>query len=64
MLLKGQTLVVRHPLGMALECVRGTLWITHDGDRKDIVLQQGESYVAARTSTMLIHALDDSTVRI
>jgi hypothetical protein len=60
---RGQTFAVGRPLGMAIECLHGTLWITHDGDPKDIVLVHGQRHTATRASTMLIHALDDSSLR-
>ncbi|MBS0340430.1 MAG: DUF2917 domain-containing protein [Proteobacteria bacterium] len=51
-------LVVPHPLGRDLRCVVGTLWITHDGDPKDIVLEAEETYRVDRPARMVIHALE------
>jgi len=43
-----------------VECVSGTLWITQDGDQRDIVLAPGESFAFDRPGDALISALDDS----
>lgn len=61
---KGATLVLRRPLGCTVECERGSLWITFDGEPDDIVLDAGERHVAERRSRMLVHALDDSALRL
>lgn len=58
------TLVVRDPLGRQLRCDSGVLWVTHDGDPKDIVLAAGENYRAERGSRMLVHALLESQVTL
>jgi hypothetical protein len=54
---KGATLVIAHPAGGTISCRSGRLWITHDGDGKDIVLEAGQSHIAERSSRMLVHAL-------
>jgi hypothetical protein len=61
---KGSTLVVARPQGWTIECEQGSLWITYDGDPKDIVLAPGQSHVAERPSRMLVHALGDSALRL
>ena len=45
-------------------CARGSLWITHDGDPKDIILVPGESYRAEREDAMHVFALADSVLEI
>ncbi len=38
---------VRHvsaALGLHVECLSGSLWITQKGDRRDIVLEPGETF--------------------
>lgn len=54
---KGALLVVRDPLHHRVECLAGSVWITHDGDTKDIVLDQGQSYQAESNRRMLVSAL-------
>jgi len=57
---KDATLTVARPLRCEVHCVLGTLWITHDGDPKDIVIEAGHSYRADRNARMLISALEAS----
>ena len=59
-LVRGTTHAVRDPAGCVVECVQGVLWITHDGDPKDIVLTAGQAYRAQRPSRMLVSALEDA----
>ena len=40
-------------------CSQGSLWITHDGDPKDLILYGGESYRADREDAMHLFALQD-----
>jgi hypothetical protein len=46
--------------GRRIECVRGTLWLTIDHDRRDIVLRPGQGFVLDRDDDMLLSALADS----
>ena len=61
---KGATLVVHKPQHRDVTCLQGALWITHDGDPKDIVLDAGEHYEADRPTRMLIHALENARIRL
>jgi hypothetical protein len=47
-----------------VRCTDGSVWITHDGDPKDVVLGPGESYSAPRPGSMLVHALRPSAVEM
>src|SRR5215203_1985636 len=38
-------------------CTQGSLWITHDGDPKDVILVSGEHYWAEREDAMHLYAL-------
>lgn len=49
--------VVQPGRGVQVRCKRGRLWITHDGDPKDVVLEPDESYTAERGARMTLHAL-------
>ncbi len=62
-LTKGQTFGMACAFGSSIECLAGKLWITHDGDPKDIELEPGRCYVVDRRSKMLVHALSDSVFR-
>lgn len=61
---KGATLVVPQPQGVRLTCERGQVWITHDGDCRDIVLAAGERYTSDRGTRMLVHGLEAAAVRL
>lgn len=61
---KTATLVVRNPLGVTVECIQGSLWLTHDGDCKDIILEAGQRYSSATRARLLVHALDTAQVRL
>ena len=61
---KTATLVVRNPMGVTVECIRGSLWLTHDGDCKDIILEAGQRYSSATRARLLVHALDTAQVRL
>jgi len=40
------------------------LWITSDGDPRDIVLSAGESHVADRDAPLLVFALEPALLRV
>ena len=43
---KGATLVLQKPAGQTIHCIAGSVWITHDGDTKDVVLEAARVTVA------------------
>lgn len=55
---KGRTLWVGRPLTREVSCSQGTLWLTFDGVRKDIVLEAGQSYRCECASRLGIHAVE------
>ncbi len=48
---------IAHPLGMRVDCLEGSLWITQDGDLRDVVLQAGQSFCPQSAQPVLISAL-------
>ena len=42
---------------MVVHCRSGEVWITHDGDPRDVVLKKDESYVVDRPARMTAFAL-------
>ena len=59
---QGETLVASHTRGLYLQCLVGSLWITHDGDCKDLILEAGQSYQSAHDRRMLVYALAPASV--
>ena len=46
--------------GQRIESLSGSLWITIDNDRRDILVNPGEGFDIDRDGVALISALDDS----
>jgi hypothetical protein len=46
--------------GRRVEVVSGAIWITQDGDLRDIVLQTGEAFDFERAGDALLSAFADS----
>jgi hypothetical protein len=46
--------------GRRVECLSGSLWITQDGDRRDVVLAAGEAFDFDRRGDVLLSAFADS----
>jgi hypothetical protein len=47
-----------------VRCARGSLWITHDGDPKDVILAPGDSYRAERRDAMHVFAMQPAAFEI
>jgi hypothetical protein len=62
---KGENyLFERVDASVAVHCARGSVWITHDGDPKDIILSGGEEYRAQREDAMHVYALQPCVLEI
>ncbi len=48
--------------GTTLRVTRGTLWLTLEGDLRDIVLAAGDSFTIDRGGLTLVEAQDSATV--
>ena len=59
-----QLLKVRGGIGHAIVCHSGSIWLTQDRDRRDIVLEAGESFALDRTGLVLVQALEQSAISI
>jgi hypothetical protein len=47
-----------------VRCASGSIWITHDGDPKDVILSPEESYRAEREDAMHLFALQPCVLEI
>lgn len=54
---KGQLLRLENACGTRVQCRSGTLWITIDNDRRDVVLEAGESFVLDSQASTLVQAI-------
>lgn len=52
---------LRH--GMLL-AVRGTVWVTQDGDIRDVILESGDTMSLDRGADVLVSAMSDATVTL
>ena len=58
------TLDVERPHGCRIECIRGSIWITHIGDGRDVVIEAGSSFTGDREVPMFIQALVPAQLRV
>jgi len=59
-----QTVELVDAAGTTATLDRGCVWITMDGDRRDVVLGAGQSFTVDRNGKTLLHAEVPSTLRI
>jgi hypothetical protein len=48
------------PLGQTVHCLEGSLWITLDGDCRDVVMEAGAKHRCDRNTTLTVQALGKS----
>lgn len=61
----GQTRLIRHAdRSIRLRCASGSLWITQDGDCKDVVLDAQQVWQPEREAPLLVHALQGGVLEI
>src|SRR5215218_453413 len=62
---KGEARIFEHvDASVMIKPATGSLWITHDGDPKDVILYPQDTYRAEREDAMHVFALQDSTFEI
>ena len=57
-------LLLRDARGSTLQVARGTVWITQQDDRSDIVLSTGDSWTLEQSGLTVVEARGDAEVRI
>jgi hypothetical protein len=50
--------------GTRIDCLDGCVWVTIDGDRRDVIVEAGGSLVVDRRGRVLVHALEHARVRL
>jgi uncharacterized protein (AIM24 family) len=57
-------LALRDARGRTVKCVSGSVWLTMEGDRRDVVLNPGASFVVDRDGLTLLAAQQPSAVQV
>ncbi len=50
--------------GSLIECLSGVLWITQNGDHRDITLERGQRFWLDRDGLAIVYGLEASRFRI
>lgn len=61
---KDSLLRIRRGRGQTVMVLEGLVWITQDGDPRDIFLEQGELFTLDGSPMTLVQALEDSRVLV
>ena len=64
LLAKGQTLSLAEAAGVRVASQSGVVWITQDGDPRDIVLSAGDSVVLDRSTPTIVQAFEPALITI
>lgn len=55
---------IKQALGVTVECLEGSVWVTLDGSTRDVILDAGQSFCVDRKQRTLIQALAAARVRL
>ncbi|HKB54194.1 MAG TPA: DUF2917 domain-containing protein [Ramlibacter sp.] len=61
---KGQAALLDDARGACVRCRAGSVWVTQERDRRDIVLEPGDSLVLERDGLTVVSALSDSSIDV
>ena len=61
-LAKGDLVELPDAKGATLRVTRGRLWVTQEGDRRDIVLERGDAWTVELPGLTVAEAQDDAAV--
>jgi hypothetical protein len=60
----GNLLTLDDSQHVSVDCLEGSLWITQDGDPRDVILSAGRSFRIDRTSRVMVFATSDARLLI
>lgn len=60
-LMRRQTFSLNTRKGQRIECRTGQIWVTQDGDSRDVILGSDESFTLDRSGHTLVSALEDAS---
>jgi hypothetical protein len=63
-LARGQTLKILDAVGSTICAREGTVWITEEDSRKDVVLTPGACYLVGKPGLTLVQAFADASVSL
>ena len=63
-LAKGQTLKILDAMGSTISAREGTVWITEENSRKDVVLSPGASFRVGQPGLTIVQAFADASVSL
>lgn len=63
-LLGRETLRLTRGKGETIVCRTGAVWITVDHDRRDTILEPGQSFTLDSDESVLVHAFEASTIGV
>ena len=63
-LARGQTLKIRDAIGSTICASEGTVWITEENSRKDVVLEPGYCFRVDRPGLTIVQAFADASVSL
>ena len=63
-LARGQTLKLRDSVGSTICAREGTVWVTEENSRKDVVLENGACYRLDRPGLTLVQAFADASLSL
>ena len=61
---RGQTLKIRDAVGSIICAREGTVWITEENSRKDVVLSPGACFRVGQPGLTLVQAFADASVSL
>jgi hypothetical protein len=56
-----QAFAFRASVGQCIECRSGQLWVTQDGDPRDVILEANQCFTLDRSGRALVSALEDAS---